>query len=173
MLQGGVMGMETKERMCRADSSQSRLLPHNTGRVARIFSLAMAEGERMGWGSEGGWQGLACSHPRCFREALPPLCCLLQREQLCPCLHRQPALGSPSVPQLCASTNPRNNPGGSFSLQAEMLPPSLGSVAKPGGPLLASGWGESLDRLPVLWLWCFRGLTSALAHSLQLHVPAC
>lgn len=40
-------------------------------------SVAMAEGERMCWGSEGGW-GLACSHPRFFREALPPLCCLLQ-----------------------------------------------------------------------------------------------
>lgn len=30
-----------------------------------------------------------------------------------------------------------------------------------------------LGQLPVLQLWCFRGLASALTHSLQLHVPAC
>lgn len=61
MLQCGVMGMQRKERMYRAEGVNPHNLSycHNPGRAAEVFPLAMAEGEWLCWGSEGGWQGLA------------------------------------------------------------------------------------------------------------------
>lgn len=137
MLQGGMMGMQTKERLCRAEGVNPHNLGYcqNTGTVARIFALAVAEAEWICWGSEGAgrnWPAvtLAASGKHC-----PPCAALLQWQWPCPCLDRQLLPGSPSTLQPCASTRPGNNPD-SFSLQAEVLPPSLGSVAKPGGFLV-------------------------------------
>lgn len=85
------------------------------GLIPPIAVIATTRGELLTffpwvcWASGGGWQGVACSHPRCFREALSPLCCLLQWEQSCPCLQAASPRVSISSPTLCLHKPPEQS----------------------------------------------------------------